>query len=36
VKWTPKAKGSYRYSITAKDLAGNKQTKAPVSKVTVK
>ena len=36
VKWTPKAKGSYNYSITAKDLAGNKQTKAPVSKITVK
>ena len=35
VKWTPKAKGSYRYSITAKDLAGNRQTKAPVSKIKV-
>ena len=35
VKWTPKAKGSYSYSITARDLAGNKQTKAPASKITV-
>jgi TolB protein len=36
VKWTPKAKGSYRYSVSAKDLAGNSQSKAGVAKVTVK
>ena len=36
VKWTPKAKGKYSYSITAKDLAGNKQTKAPSAKIKVK
>ena len=36
VKWTPKAKGSYSYSITAKDLAGNKQTKASSAKIMVK
>jgi hypothetical protein len=27
VNWKPKAKGSYRYVVTAKDLAGNKQAK---------
>ena len=36
VKWTPKAKGIYKYSITAKDLAGNKQIKALSAKITVK
>jgi hypothetical protein len=36
VKWTPKAAGSYEYSLTGKDLAGNKQTKARVSKIKVK
>jgi hypothetical protein len=36
VKWTPKAKGSYRYTATAKDLAGNKQAKAGSAKITVK
>ena len=36
VAWTPKAKGSYRYSISARDLAGNKQAKAPKAKITVK
>ncbi len=35
VKWTPKAKGTYRYTITAKDLAGNRQTKAGSATVTV-
>ena len=36
VKWTPKAKGSYKYSITAKDLAGNKQSKVGSAKAIVK
>jgi hypothetical protein len=36
VTWKPKAKGTYTYSITAKDLAGNKQVKAGSAKVTVK
>ena len=36
VKWTPKAKGTYRYTVTAKDLAGNKQAKAGSAKITVK
>jgi beta propeller repeat protein len=36
VKWTPKAGGSYRYSVSAKDLAGNAQSKAAVAKVTVR
>lgn len=36
VRWTPKAKGSYRYTVYAKDLAGNKQIKAGSAKITVK
>jgi hypothetical protein len=36
VKWTPKAKGSYTYTVTASDLAGNTQTKAGSAKITVK
>ena len=36
VKWTPKAKGTYRYTVYAKDLAGNKQAKAGSAKITVK
>jgi hypothetical protein len=36
VKWTPKAKGSYRYTVTAKDLAGNTQSKAGSAQITVK
>jgi hypothetical protein len=36
LKWTPKAWGSYTFSAAAKDLAGNKQTKAVAAKVTVK
>jgi len=35
VKWTPAVKGVYRYSITAKDLAGNKQSKTGSVKITV-
>jgi len=35
-KWTPNAKGTYRYTVTAKDLAGNKQVKAGSAKITVK
>jgi len=36
VKWRPKVRGTYRYTVTAKDLAGNKQTKAGSAKITVK
>ena len=36
VKWKPRAKGRYRYSITAKDLAGNKQTKASSATIKIK
>ena len=36
VKWTPKAKGTYRYTVTAKDLAGNTQSKAGSAKITVR
>ena len=36
LKWKPKAKGSYSYSIAAKDLAGNKQAKAGSARITVK
>ncbi|MGD0997122.1 MAG: hypothetical protein ABR941_02215 [Thermoleophilia bacterium] len=35
VKWTPKAKGVFRYTVTARDLAGNRQTKAGSAKITV-
>jgi hypothetical protein len=35
VKWTSKAKGIYKYSVSAKDLAGNKQIKAPGARITV-
>ncbi|MGD0272864.1 MAG: G1 family glutamic endopeptidase [Gaiellaceae bacterium] len=35
VKWTPKAKGMYSYTVTARDLAGNKQAKAGSAKITV-
>lgn len=36
VKWRPKVKGTYRYTVYAKDLAGNKQAKAGSAKITVK
>jgi hypothetical protein len=36
VKWTPKAKGTYSYSVSAKDLAGNPQVKAGSAKIKVK
>ncbi|MGD0166256.1 MAG: hypothetical protein ABSC51_03080, partial [Gaiellaceae bacterium] len=36
VKWTPKGKGVYRYTVHAKDLAGNTQTRAGSAKITVK
>ncbi len=35
-RWTPKAKGTYRYTVTAKDLAGNRQTKSGSAKIAVK
>jgi uncharacterized protein (TIGR03437 family) len=34
--WTPKAAGSYRYTVTARDLAGNAQVKKGNATVTVK
>jgi hypothetical protein len=34
-KWRPKAAGTYRYTVTAKDLAGNPQTKAGGGKIKV-
>jgi len=36
VKWTPKAKGTYRYYVYAKDLAGNGQSKVDSAKVVVR
>jgi hypothetical protein len=36
VKWTPKAKGTYRYYVYAKDLAGNPQSEVGSAKVVVK
>jgi carbon monoxide dehydrogenase subunit G len=36
VKWTPKAKGTYRYYVYAKDLAGNAQSVRGWAKVIVK
>ncbi len=35
VKWTPKAKGTYTYTVTASDLAGNRQSKAGSAKITI-
>jgi hypothetical protein len=35
-KWTPTARGAYSYTITAKDLAGNRQIKAGSAKVVVR
>ena len=34
--WMPTAKGSYAFSVYAKDLAGNAQTKVGRAKITVK
>ena len=31
-KWQPKAKGTYRYYVYAKDLAGNAQSKVVVER----
>lgn len=36
VKWKPRSKGTYRYYVYAKDLAGNTQLKAAGGKITVK
>ena len=36
VKWTPKSRGTFRYSVYAKDLAGNGQVKARGAKVAVR
>jgi hypothetical protein len=36
VKWTPKARGTYRYYVYAKDLAGNAQSKLGSAKVVVR
>jgi C1A family cysteine protease len=36
VKWTPKARGTFRYSVYAKDLAGNAQGTRGSAKVVVK
>lgn len=36
VKWTPSAKGTYTWTVTAKDLAGNRQASATEAKVVVK
>jgi large repetitive protein len=35
-RWTPGATGTYRYTVKAKDLAGNTQSKAGSAKVKVK
>ena len=36
LEWTPRAKGSYRYTVYAKDLAGNQQVGAGSATITVK
>ena len=36
VKWKPKAKGIYTYSVYASDLAGNMQSKVGSARITVK
>ncbi len=36
VEWTPKAKGVYRFAVSGKDLAGNRQTKAGSARIAVK
>jgi hypothetical protein len=36
VKWSPTARGTYTYATTAKDLAGNRQSKAVAARVTVR
>jgi hypothetical protein len=35
-KWTPRAKGTYRFTVFAEDLAGNVQTEAGSARVTVR
>ena len=35
-KWTPKARGTYRYYVYAKDLAGNAQSKVGSARVVVR
>ena len=35
-KWTPKARGTYRYYVYAKDLAGNAQIKVGSARVVVR
>jgi hypothetical protein len=36
LRWTPKARGTYRYYVYGKDLAGNAQTKVGSAKVVVR
>jgi hypothetical protein len=36
VTWKPNATGTYSYSVSAKDLAGNRQAKAGSARITVK
>jgi hypothetical protein len=36
VKWKPKAKGTYRYYVYAKDAAGNAQSRVGSAKVVVR
>ena len=36
VSWKPKARGTYRYYVYAKDLAGNGQSKLGLAKVVVR
>jgi len=36
VKWKPTKKGTFKYSVTAKDLAGHPQVKRPWSKIVVR
>ena len=36
VKWTPKARGTFRYYVCAKDLAGNAQRRVGSAKVVVR
>jgi hypothetical protein len=35
-KWTPRYRGAYRYTVTADDLAGNRQVKAGSATITVR
>jgi len=36
VRWTPRARGTYRYHIHAEDLAGNAQTRIGEATITVR